>query len=120
MIPIVLAFIGIIVNPIGRLWVDMLMLFSIGFLIYPIINLIVIMALDITGKKAIGTAAGFIGLFGYIAKAAQAISFGWIADHFTKVYGKCAAWNIVLWSIVACAVIGIVLLAFTWKLKPKA
>ena len=69
--PIAAAFIGIILNPPGHLWLDMLLLMMIGFLIYPVINLITIMALDVTGKKAIGTAAGFIGLFGYIAKSCR-------------------------------------------------
>lgn len=120
MFPIAAAFVGIILNPAGRLWFDMLMLIAIGFLIYPVINLITIMALDLTGKKAIGTAAGFIGLFGYIASAAQATTFGWMADYFTKQYNKEIAWNIILWSIVGCAVIAIILLGFTWKFKPKA
>ena len=44
------------------------MLMTIGFFIYPVINLITIAALDIVSKKAIGTAAGFIGLFGYLGK----------------------------------------------------
>jgi OPA family glycerol-3-phosphate transporter-like MFS transporter len=120
MIPTSLAFMGIILNPAGRLWVDMSMLIAIGFFIYPVINLIVIMALDLTSKKAIGTAAGFIGLFGYLGKAAQGAGFGWMSDYFTKQYNSAVAWNIVLWSIVGCAVAAIILLAFTWKLKPKA
>lgn len=120
MIPIAAAFTEIIVNPAGHLWIDMSMLMIIGFLIYPVINLIVIMALDITGKKAIGTAAGFIGLFGYLGRTAQNASFGWMADYFTKRYSNMAAWNIILWTIVGCAVLTVVFLAFTWKLKPKA
>ncbi|HAL45081.1 MAG: MFS transporter [Planctomycetes bacterium GWF2_42_9] len=120
MLPIVLAFIGIIINPVGRLWLDRTLLFSIGFFIYPVINLIVIIALDLTSKKAIGTAAGFIGLFGYIGRSAQGFVFGAMADHYCKLYGTLEGWKIVLWSIVACAFIAIILLAFTWKLKPKA
>ncbi len=120
MFPIAIAFAGIIINPIGRLWMDMSMLVIIGFLIYPVINLIVIMALDISGKKAIGTAAGFIGLFGYVGRTVQASGFGWMADYFGKSRGSTAAWNIILWTIVGCAIITTILLGFTWKLKPKA
>ncbi|MCE5341185.1 MAG: MFS transporter [Planctomycetaceae bacterium] len=119
MVPIVLAFIGIILNPVGRLWVDMWLLVLIGFFIYPVINLITIIALDLSGKKAIGTAAGFIGLFGYIARTVQAAGFGTMLDRFTKTYGSKTAWDIILWSIVGCAVLSIISLAFTWKLKPK-
>jgi OPA family glycerol-3-phosphate transporter-like MFS transporter len=120
MLPIALAFAGIIINPAGRLWLDIAMLIVIGFFIYPVINFIVIIALDLTSKKAIGTAAGFIGLFGYIGRTAQGVVFGAMADHYCKLYGTAEGWKIVLWSIVGCAVVSIFLLAFTWKLKPKA
>lgn len=120
MIPIIGAYIGIILNPAGRLWFDKCMLAVIGLMIYPVINLIVIIALDMTSKKAIGTAAGFIGMFGYIAKAAQASAFGFMADHYSKIYNIVTAWNIILWTIVGCTVIAMVIMAFTWKLKPKA
>lgn len=59
-------------------------------------------------------------MFGYIGRMVQAKGFGWMADHFTKQYNCEVAWNIILWSIVGCAVIAVVLLGFTWKLKPKA
>lgn len=120
LVPIALAFIGIILNPPGRLWFDMLMLMTIGFLIYPVINLITIMALDVTSKKAIGTAAGFIGLFGYIAKSVEATGFGWMADYFTELYGKQTAWNIILWTVVGCVGLAVIFMGFTWRLKPKA
>ena len=35
-------------------------------------------ALDLTSKKAVGTAAGFIGMFGYLGRTTQALGFGWI------------------------------------------
>jgi len=120
MLPIAMAFVGIIMNPAGHLWLDMSMLVVIGFLIYPVINLIVIIALDLTSKKAIGTAAGFIGLFGYIGRTVQAKAFGWMADHYGGLYGAQAGWKIVLWTIVFCACAAILTLAFTWKIKPKA
>jgi OPA family glycerol-3-phosphate transporter-like MFS transporter len=121
MLPTGFAYIGILTNPPGHLWFDMAMLITIGFLIYPVINLIVIMALDFTSKKAIGTAAGFIGMFGYIiGRTAQAGICGLVVDHYTKLYGIQESWKIVLWSIVGCAFITVTLLMFTWKLKPKA
>ena len=120
MIPIVLAFTVIVLTPAGFLWLDMTMLAVIGFFIYPVINLIVIMALDLTSKKAIGTAAGFIGLFGYIGRMVQAKTFGWMVDHLEKHYGKPMAWQIVLWCIIGCTILGIALLAFTWRLRPRS
>jgi OPA family glycerol-3-phosphate transporter-like MFS transporter len=120
MLPIFAAFTAILLTPPGYLWFDMLMLIAIGLFVYPAINLIVIAALDVTSKKAIGTAAGFIGLFGYIGRTVQAKGFGWAVDHFGAQYGAAVAWNIVLYSILACAAIAAGLLALTWKTRPRA
>ncbi len=119
LVPIVLAFIAIVLTPPGHLWLDMTMLAVIGFFIYPVINLIVIIALDLTSKKAIGTAAGFIGLLGYLGRTVQAKGFGWMVHHFQPIYGKEVAWQIVLWTIVGCTMLAIVFLAFTWRLRPR-
>jgi OPA family glycerol-3-phosphate transporter-like MFS transporter len=120
MIPIVAAFAAIMATPSGYLWFDYLMLMTIGFFVYPVINLIVIAALDIASKKAIGTAAGFIGLFGYIGRTVQAEAFGRTVDHYTAVQGAAAAWNLVLWAILVCGTIAGLLLALMWNTKPRA
>jgi OPA family glycerol-3-phosphate transporter-like MFS transporter len=120
MIPIVAAFAAIIATPPGHLWFDFVMLMTIGFFIYPVINLIVIAALDIASKKAIGTAAGFIGLFGYIGRTVQAEAFGRTVDHYSATMGQTAAWNIVLYSILICGIIAGLLLALMWKTRPRA
>ena len=120
MIPVFAAFAGIMFSPIGFLWLDMTMLAVIGFFIYPVINLIVIAALDVVSKKAIGTAAGFIGLFGYIGRTVQAKGFGWTVDHYGEIYGEETAWDIVFYLILGSALIAGLLLALTWNMKPKA
>jgi OPA family glycerol-3-phosphate transporter-like MFS transporter len=120
MIPIVAAFTVILYTPPGFLAVDMLMLITIGFFIYPVINLITIAALDIVSKKAIGAAAGFIGLLGYAGRTVQAKGFGWVIHNYSPTLGKAAAWDIVLYSILACGVLAGVLLAFTWSMRPRA
>ena len=84
------------------------------------INLIVIIALDLTGKKAIGTAAGFIGLFGYIGRTVQATGFGKLLDVLQASHGKETAWAAVIAAILASTVAAIALLAVTWRLKPRA
>ena len=118
--PILAAFTTILFTPAGYLWLDMIMLGIVGLFIYPVINLIVIIALDLTSKKAIGTAAGFIGLFGYIGRTVQAKGFGWMLHHYEGLYGKAAAWDIVICATLASTVAAILLLALTWKLKPRA
>jgi OPA family glycerol-3-phosphate transporter-like MFS transporter len=120
MLPIIGAFGAIVATPPGYLWFDFLMLATIGFFIYPVINLITIAALDIASKKAIGTAAGFIGLFGYIGRTIQAEAFGRTVDEYSATIGKMAAWNIVLYTILVCAAIAAVLLALMWRTKPRA
>jgi OPA family glycerol-3-phosphate transporter-like MFS transporter len=120
MIPIVASFTGIMLLPPGYLWLDMTLLASIGFFIYPVINLITIAALDVVSKKAIGTAAGFIGLFGYIGRTVQAKGFGWTVDHYDNLYGQQVAWDIVFYAILVCGVLAGLLLALTWNLRPRA
>lgn len=120
MIPIVAAFAAIRLTPPGYLWFDFLMLITIGFFIYPVINLITIAALDSASKKAIGTAAGFIGLFGYIGRMVQADVFGRTVDHYTMTIGTAAAWDIVLLAILVCGVAAGLLLALMWNTQPRA
>jgi OPA family glycerol-3-phosphate transporter-like MFS transporter len=120
MLPILLAYGGMIVIPAGYLWLDYAMLITIGFFIYPVIGLITVAALDIVSKKAIGTAAGFIGLFGYLGKMSLDIGFGWTVDTYSQTVGKEAAWSIVLYVTLASAAIATLLLAIMWKLRPQA
>ena len=96
------------------------MLITIGCFIYPVIDLITVAALDIVSKKAIGTAAGFIGLFGYLGKMSLDKGFGWTVDSYTQTVGLEAAWSIVLYITLASAAIATLLLALMWKLRPQA
>ncbi len=120
MIPIFFAFAGIYLNPPGNLWLDMTFLAIIGFFIYPPVMLLGVYGLDLTSKKAVGTAAGFIGLFGYVGRTVQAKGFGWMVDHFGALHGADVGWNLVIVAILGCTLIAMILLAFTWNLKPKA
>ncbi len=120
MIPILAAFTGIYLTPAGYLHLDMLYLAIVGFFVYPPVMLLGVAGLDLTSKKAVGTAAGFIGLFGYLGRTVQAKGFGWMVHHFGNQYGIEFGWNMVIFAILACTVISIILLAFTWKIKPKA
>jgi OPA family glycerol-3-phosphate transporter-like MFS transporter len=120
MLPIMVAFAAIILTPAGYLWFDYLMLMTIGCFIYPVINLIVIAALDIASKKAIGTAAGFIGLFGYIGRMAQVKGFGRALDYYATTKGDAYAWNLVLYATLICSGAAAALLALMWKTRPRA
>jgi hypothetical protein len=43
-----------------------------------------------------------------------------MVDHFKEIYSLDTAWQIVMYTIVACAVVAIIMLATMWRLKPKA
>ena len=112
MVPVFLAFGGILYAPPGMLWLDMTLFGIIGFFIYPPVMLLPVMGLDFTSKKAIGTAAGFIGLFGYLGRTAQGKGIGTLAERY--------GWDAAFYGILASTLLGIVLLSWTWNLKPRA
>ena len=112
MVPVFLAFGGILYAPPGMLWLDLTLFGIIGFFIYPPVMLLTVMGLDFTSKKAIGTAAGFIGLFGYLGRTAQGKGIGTLAERY--------GWNAAFYGILASTLMGILLLSWTWKLKPRA
>ncbi len=111
MIPVFASFAGILLVPPGNLWLDLVFFSLIGFFIYPPVMLLGVAGLDFSSKKAVGTAAGFIGLFGYIGRMVQGKGLGWLAEHYS--------WDVAIYSILAATFIGIILLAFTVKLKPR-
>lgn len=112
MIPVLGAFLGILIAPPGMLWLDLTLFGVIGFFIYPPVMLLGVTGLDFTSKKAVGTAAGFIGLFGYLGRTAQGKGLGWIAEHW--------GWTPAIAAIVVCSLLAILLLSVTWRLKPRA
>lgn len=120
MLPVLAAFTGILLTPAGYLWLDMVLLSTVGLFVYPVINFVQIMTLDISGKKAIGTAAGFVGLLGYLGRTIQAKGFGWMLDHFGHLHGPEVAWRIVIATILVCSAIACLLLAFSWLVTARA
>lgn len=111
MIPLILAFWGIIAAPASMLWLDMILFGVIGFFVYVPVMMLGVMSLDLTSKKAVGTAAGFVGLFGYLGRVAQAKGLGWMALHY--------GWEVGLYGVLACTFAGFVLLLFAWNVRPR-
>lgn len=111
MIPLVIAFAALRFVPPGMLWLDMVLFGIIGFFVYTPVMFSGVMSLDLTTKKAVGTAAGFVGFFGYVGRVIQGKGLGWIAQHY--------GWDAGMAAVLACTMIGIVLLAFLWNVKPK-
>jgi OPA family glycerol-3-phosphate transporter-like MFS transporter len=111
MIPVFLAYVGILYNPDNKMWLDLVLFGVIGFFVYPTILLLVVSALDFTSKKAVGTAAGLIGLFGYLGRVVEGKGIGVLAERY--------GWNKALDAILAATFMAIVLLSLSWRLSPR-
>ena len=111
MIPVAAAFAGILYTPPGFLWLDLTLFAVVGFFVYPPVMLLGVTGLDFSSKKAVGTAAGFIGLFGYLGRTAQGKILGVVAEQ--------QGWDAALHLVLAASVAAIVLLSITWKLSPR-
>ncbi len=84
-------------------------LIAIGFLIYGPVMLIGVQALDVTPKKAAGTAAGFMGFFGYVVGTAilANVCMGFVTGHF--------GWNGAFIMLLAACALTIVFMAVTHR-----
>ncbi len=111
MAPVILAYIGIVFTPPDKLWLDMALFGLIGFCVYTPIMALGVMSLDLTSKKAVGTAAGFVGMFGYFGRVLENQTLPVISQHY--------GWNAGLIAVVATSFIATVLLAFTWNVRPR-
>lgn len=98
-------------NPRGSYMVDSLALIAIGFLIYGPVMLIGVAALDLVPKKAVGTAAGLTGLFGYIGATAAELGIGHLVQHF--------GWDIGFVVITGAALLSVLLLGLTWNVHDR-
>lgn len=106
-VPIFLALLMLVYAPASWIVTSVLAFAIVGFCIYPLLMLFTVIGLDLTSKKAIGTAAGFIGLFGYLGKAAQGKALGWLAQSYS--------WNIAIGSILGVLVAEVLLLLLLWR-----
>lgn len=111
--PILFAFLGLRANIMGPIAIDYCLMGVIGFFVYPPVMLLGVAALDVTSKKAVGVAAGFVGLFGYMGKSVQGKLLGWVSIQ------PGLGWDAVMFIIVIAGLFAIVMLAFTWRIKPR-
>jgi len=90
-------------------------LIAIGFFIYGPVALIGVQAVNLVPKNAAGTAAGFVGLFGYLVGDAvlSKVLIGAVADNAD--YG----WEATFWIFIIACILATFFSATTWK-KEKA
>lgn len=111
MIPLILAFAAIRIVPNGMLWLDMVLFAVVGFFVYVPVMFSGVMSLDLTSKKAVGTAAGFVGFFGYVGRVIQGKGLGWISQHY--------GWDAGLWVVLISTILAMLLLTLLWNVKPR-
>ncbi|XDD50476.1 MFS transporter [Leptospira sp. WS92.C1] len=114
MLPIFLALIALLFTPPGHLWLDLALFGVVGFFIYPPVMLLGVAGLDFTSKKAVGTAAGFIGLFGYLGRTSLSKAVGWMSTQ------PGFRWEQSIYLIIGATLVALALLGITWTWKPKA
>ena len=112
MIPAFFAFVGILYSPNNELWLDLALFGVIGFFVYPAQMLLGICALDVTSKKAVGTANGLLSILGSLGRVVESKGIGALAQHY--------GWDAALYGILASVVAGIALMSFLWNMTPKS
>jgi OPA family glycerol-3-phosphate transporter-like MFS transporter len=110
MLPLPLAFLALMHS--NSLALTYLLFGIIGFFVYTPVTFSGVVALDLTSKKAQATAAGFVGMFGYVGgRVIQGLGLGYLAQHF--------GWDAALYAVIGCIVLGFVLLTFLWNVRPR-
>ena len=89
--------------------VDFVFLFCFGFFVFGPQMLIGIAAAELSHKRAAGTAVGFVGCFAYLGAATAGAPLGAICDRW--------GWNSFFLALIACALIGSLLLLPLWSAK---
>jgi OPA family glycerol-3-phosphate transporter-like MFS transporter len=112
MIPALLAFAGILYSSNSQLWLDLVLFAVIGFFVYPAQMLLGICALDVTSKKAVGTANGMISIFGSLGRMAESKGIGALAQRY--------GWNAALYGIMGSVLVGLALMMSLWNLTPQS
>jgi OPA family glycerol-3-phosphate transporter-like MFS transporter/OPA family sugar phosphate sensor protein UhpC-like MFS transporter len=90
-------------------WALIAVLAMAGFFIYGPQALVGIAVSNQATKKAAGTANGLVGIFGYLSTAVSGVGIGWLADNY--------GWNYVFVSVIAMAIIGILMFMAIWGAK---
>lgn len=110
MIIVMLGVLAYWLVPVGYHFADYATLMLVGCAIYAPMLLIYVTAMDVVPKKAAGTAAGLVGLFGYLGGAVLASAgMGYAVDKF--------GWNGGFILLLASCVFATLFFVLTWNAK---
>lgn len=104
MVLVIFAILLYWLNPPGNPLIDYFALISIGFLIYGPVVFIGMQAVDVVYKKAVGTATGLTGFFGYV--------FGTVGA--TALLGY-VSWNTGFIMLITACVLSVICLIPIWN-----
>jgi OPA family glycerol-3-phosphate transporter-like MFS transporter len=112
MVIVTCAVVAYWLNPSKGLAIDFAALFVIGTFIYGPVMLIGVAAVDLVPKKAAGSAAGFTGLFGYLAGMNLAeVGIGSLVERY--------GWNAGFILLTGACLAATACLATTWNMHDR-
>lgn len=106
---VIAAIAGLYYSPPGSLWLDYGLMFAIGFLIFGPQMLIGMAAVEVSHKKAAGTANGFVGWIAYLGAATA----GYPISRIAEVWG----WYGFFAALAVCGIMMILLLLPLWSIR---
>lgn len=95
--------------PGGKILLDFIFIFFLGFFVFGPQMLIGVAAAELSHKKAVGTATGFIGWFAYIGAAMAGAPLG--------AFLKKTGWEAFFIILIMCSIIALLFLLPLWKVK---
>ena len=109
---LVIAVLGFSFSLLGNGAGTLVCLFAIGGLVFGPQMLIGMAAAELSHKKAVGAATGFVGCFAYVGAAVAGYPLGRLIEDF--------GWNAFFMAMVMCAALGTLVLTPLWSAtKPK-
>ena len=106
---VVFALTGLYFVPAGMVYLDYLLMFTVGFFIFGPQMLIGMAAAELSHKKAAGSASGFTGWVAYLGAATAGYPISKVIE--------LAGWYGFFVVLAVCAVISMIFLIPLWKIK---
>lgn len=117
-----IAVVGFVVIPYGYPWLHVVTMGIYGFCLGALLTFLGgLMAVDICSKRAAGAAMGVIGLFSYLAAAAQDLISGYLIEMNKTVINGETIYNfkpaIIFW--IGASVLSFICAATVWNVKHR-
>ncbi len=106
---VIFPLIGLLLFSDSTPFLDSLLFFTIGVMIYGPQMVIGMHAAEIAHKKAAGTATGFIGWFAYLGGA--------VAGYPLSLLSQTFGWGIFVIALLICSIIALLLLVPLWSIR---